>query len=414
MSNIFEGFLTTPESMDAFGDRNFVAAMLRFEAALTRAQAACGLIPEAAAQSIVDTCKVDLFDASKIVRESARAGSLAIPMVKSLKETVGLFNQEAVQYVHLGSTSQDVIDTAMALITRDMLTLIEADLHGALQAIVLLGEAHCYTPVLSRTLMQPASVTSFGLKCFNWAAPLVRSLNRLQTAKRNALKVQLGGSAGTQARLGPKSPEIVAHMAQALGLGVATAPWHTQRDEWIALGCELGLMVGSLGKLAKDISVLSQFEVGEVSEARAPGRGSPAEMPHKNNPVASMISLVAAQRAPQRIATLLAAMTQEHERALGGWQTELAEWSQLLMSAHASARAMGEALPELAVHPQRMRKHLDDAARSVDRETAATWFDPQLADGAGRMAERYFAALREELQPPFTLRRAGPAPRLVA
>jgi 3-carboxy-cis,cis-muconate cycloisomerase len=414
MSNIFEGFLSTPESMEAFGDRNFVAAMLRFEAALTRAQAAHDLVPETAAQSIVDTCKVDLFDASKIVRESARAGSLAIPMVKSLKETVGLFNPDAVAYVHLGSTSQDVIDTAMALITRDVLLLIEADLLRCLQAVVLLGEAHCYTPVLSRTLMQPASVTSFGLKCFNWAAPLARSLLRLQSVKSKALKVQLGGSAGTQARLGPKSPEIMAHMAQALGLGLPMAPWHTQRDEWIALGCELGLMVGSLGKLAKDISLLSQFEVGEVSEAREPGRGSPSEMPHKNNPVASMVALVAAQRAPQRIATLLAAMTQEHERALGGWQTELAEWSQLLMSAHASARAMGDALPGLEVHPERMRKHLDDAARSVDRDTAASWFDATLADGAGRMANTYFMGLRAELEPQFSLRRLPGQHRLVA
>ena len=398
MSNIFEGFLSTPQSMDAFGDRHFVAAMLRFEAALARAQAAQGLISESAAQSIVDTCKVELFDASKIVRESARAGSLAIPLVKALKEAVGLFNADAVACVHLGSTSQDVIDTAMALITRDLLLLIEADLRRCIAALMQLGQAHCNTPVLSRTLLQPASVTSFGLKCFNWAAPLVRSLHRLRAVKTGALKVQLGGSAGTLARLGSKSPAIISHMAQALGLGIPPAPWHTQRDQWIALGCELGLMVGSLGKVAKDIALMSQFEVGEVSEAREPGRGSPAEMPHKNNPVASMVALVAAQRAPQRIATLLAAMPQEHERALGGWQTELAEWSQLMMSAHASTSAMGTALPELLVHPARMRAHIDAAAASVDPVTAAAWFDPQLAAGAGLMARDYLAALQLELE----------------
>jgi 3-carboxy-cis,cis-muconate cycloisomerase len=397
MSNVFEGFLSTPAVLEAFGDRNFVAAMLRFEAALANAQAAAGVIPESAAQSIVDTCKVDLIDASKIVRESSRAGSLSVPLVKSLKETVGLFNRDAVAYVHFGSVSQDVIDTAMAIITRDVLMPIETDLRTCIDAIFSLAQKHLDTPMLARTLMQPASVTSFGLKCVNWAAPLARSLNRLQTIKVGALKVQLGGGIGTLARMGDKGPQITAHMAQALGLGVPRAPWHTQRDEWIALACELGLMAGSLGKIAKDISLLGQFEVAEVWERHEPGRGASSDMPHKNNPVASMAALAAAQRVPQRLAGLLAAMPQEHERALGGWQAELAEWSQLLMSAHASSNAMASALPYLVVDTQRMLSHIEEAARSVDKDSAKTWFDPELAVGAGQMARSYLNDLRAEL-----------------
>lgn len=397
MSNVFEGFLSTPAVLEAFGDRNFVAAMLRFEAALANAQAAAGVIPESAAQSIVDTCKVDLFDASKIVRESSRAGSLSVPLVKSLKETVGLFNRDAVAYVHFGSVSQDVIDTAMALITRDVLMPIETDLRTCIDAIFSLAQKHIETPMLARTLMQPASVTSFGLKCVNWAAPLVRSLKRLQSIKVGALKVQLGGGIGTLARMGDKGPQITAHMAQALGLGVPRAPWHTQRDEWIALACELGLMAGSLGKIAKDISLLGQFEVAEVWERHEPGRGASSDMPHKNNPVASMAALAAAQRVPLRLAALLAAMPQEHERALGGWQAELAEWSQLLMSAHASSNAMASALPYLVVDTQSMLAHIEEAARSVDKDSAKTWFDPALAQGAGQMARSYLNDLRAEL-----------------
>jgi 3-carboxy-cis,cis-muconate cycloisomerase len=397
MSNVFEGFLSTPESMEAFGDRAFVAAMLRFEAALASAQAAAGVIPEAAAQSIVDTCKVDLFDAAKIVRESARAGSLSVPLVKSLKETVGLFNREAVAFVHFGSVSQDVIDTAMALITRDVLALIEADLRTSIDALLTLAHKHLDTPMLARTLMQPASVTSFGLKCVNWAAPLVRGLKRLQGAKLGALKVQLGGGVGTLARMGEHGPQITAHMAQALGLGVPRAPWHTQRDEWIALACELGLLAGSLGKIAKDVSLLGQFEVGEVWERHELGRGASSDMPHKNNPVASMAALAAAQRVPQRLAALLASMPHEHERALGGWQAELAEWSQLLMSAHASAHAMASALPYLVVDGARMRSHIDAAARSVDKESARMWFDPALALGAGQLARNYLHDLPWEM-----------------
>ncbi len=164
MSSIFEGFLSTPEVLQAFGDRSFVDAMLRFEASLARAQAAVGLIPESAAQSIIGTCKVDLFDVAKIVRESPRSGSLAIPLVESLKETVGLFNPAAVAHVRRGCTSRDAIDTAMALVTRDALALVVADVDKAVQALLALAQTHAVTPILARTLTQPASVTSFGLK----------------------------------------------------------------------------------------------------------------------------------------------------------------------------------------------------------------------------------------------------------
>lgn len=396
MSSIFEEFLSTSEALEAFGDRNFVAAMLRFEAALARAQAAAGLIPEAAAQSIIGTCKVDLFDVAKIVRESGRSGSVAIPLVKSLKETVGLFNKDAVAFVHFGSTSQDVIDTAMALITREALDLIESDVEKTVAALLALAERHAAVPMLARTLMQPASVTSFGLKCVGWAAPLVRSLQRLRGIAGHALSVQLGGAVGTLAQMGDKGSEVTRLMAQDLNLSVPMAPWHTQRDEWVALGCELGLLVGCLGKIAKDISLMGQFEVGEVAEPVEPGRGGSSAMSHKRNPVACMVALAAAQRAPQRVAALLAAMPQEHERALGAWQAELAEWAQLLMSAHGSARALAQAVPGLQVDTQRMRSHIDTLRAQVPKDVADQWFDPGLALHAAQLTLTQVKALRGE------------------
>lgn len=396
MSSIFEGFLSTSEALEAFGDRNFVAAMLRFEAALARAQTATGLIPEAAAQSIIGTCKVDLFDVAKIVRESGRSGSVAIPLVKSLKETVGLFNKDAVALVHFGSTSQDVIDTAMALITREALDLIESDVEKTVAALLALAERHAAVPMLARTLMQPASVTSFGLKCVGWAAPLVRSLQRLRGIAGHALSVQLGGAVGTLAQMGDKGSEVTRLMAQDLNLSVPMAPWHTQRDEWVALGCELGLLVGCLGKIAKDISLMGQFEVGEVAEPVEPGRGGSSAMSHKRNPVACMVALAAAQRAPQRVAALLAAMPQEHERALGAWQAELAEWAQLLMSAHGSARALAQAVPGLQVDTQRMRSHIDTLRAQVPKDVADQWFDPGLALHAAQLTLTQVKALRGE------------------
>ncbi|MET3493419.1 3-carboxy-cis,cis-muconate cycloisomerase [Variovorax boronicumulans] len=384
--SIFEGFLSTSETLGAFSDRAFVDAMLRFEAALARAQAAEGLIPESAAHSIVGSCKVELFDVAKIVRESGRAGSVAIPLVKALREAVGLFNAQAAPFVHFGSTSQDVIDSAMALVTREAVLLVEVDLSRIVSALLRLASQYAETPMLARTLMQPASVTSFGFKCAGWAAPLVRSRIRLHSAAKHALKLQLGGAVGTLAQMKGQGAAVRKRMAEELGLGDPGATWHTQRDEWVALGCELALVTGSLGKVAVDIALLGQYEVGEVTEPSEPGRGGSSAMPHKRNPVASMVAIAAAHRAPQRVAALLAAMPQQHERALGAWQAELAEWPQLLMSAHGSVRAMAGALPGLQVDSARMRANIDRLRAELPREAADEWFDPALAVHAGRIA----------------------------
>jgi 3-carboxy-cis,cis-muconate cycloisomerase len=392
--SIFEGFLSTPDILEAFSESHFLAAMLRFEASLARAQATTGLIPESAAQSIIDTCKVELFDVSKIVRESGRAGTLAIPLMKSLKETVGLFNPDAVRFVHFGSTSQDVIDTALALVTRDALALVQVDVQIAIDALLALAERHAADPILARTLLQPASVTSFGLKCAGWVAPLIRSQQRLQMAVANALCVQLGGAVGTLAQMKAQGPEVIALMAADLQLKAPMATWHTQRDEWVALGCELGLLVGSLGKIARDISLMGQFEVNEVAEPSEPGRGGSSAMPHKRNPVACMVSLVAAQRAPQRVAALLAAMPQEHERALSHWQTELAEWPGLLMSAHGSARAMAQVLSGLQVDTGRMLSNLKALRVVLPTEAADEWFNPALALHAADVTRTQLTALK--------------------
>ncbi|MDB5963514.1 MAG: 3-carboxy-cis,cis-muconate cycloisomerase [Polaromonas sp.] len=395
MSSILEGFLATPEVLELFGERRFLEAMLRFEAALARAQASAGLIPAAAAQSIIGTCQVELFDVAKIVRESVAVGSIAVPLLKSLKETVGLFNEEAGGYVHLGSTSQDVVDTALALVTRDALGLIMQDVRKAVGALLALAGRHAADPVLARTFMQPASVTSFGLKCAGWSAPLVRSLQRLQCASAQALSVQLGGAVGTLAEMkkGDKhlGPQVHAFMAADLGLRQAPFAWHTQRDEWVALGCEVAVLAGSLGKLAKDLSLMVQYEVGEVAEPLAPARGGSSVMPHKRNPVLCMVALSAAQRAPQRAAALLAAMPQEHERALGNWQAELAEWPGLLMCAHGAARAMAQAVSGLQVDTQRMRGNLDAVRSELPPDIADAWFAPALANHAATLARAQVA-----------------------
>ena len=397
MSALFDGFLSTAEAVEVFSERRFLAAMLQFEASLARAQAAAGLIPEAAAASIMRTCQVELFDVAKIMRESARAGSVALPLVKILKETVALFNPEAARFVNFGSTSQDAIDTAMVLVTRDALALIRTDVHKTVTALLALAEQHAETPLLARTLMQPASVTSFGLTCAGWAAPLVRSLARTDRAAVDALQLQLGGTVGTLEKMQDQGDAVATLMSRELALRLPVACWHTQRDEWVALACELALLTGSLGKLAKDIALMSQFEISEVAEPVEAGRGGPPGMPHKHNAVASMVALAAAQRVPQRLAVLLGAMPQEFERALGAWQAELAEWPQLVMAVHGSARAMAQAVPHLQVNTARMCSNLEAVRASLPKAAADEWFNPDLVQQAARLTRRQVAALRAKL-----------------
>jgi len=264
--------------------------------------------------------------------------------------------------------------------------------------LLALAEQHEQLPMLARTLGQPASITSFGWKCAQWAAPLVRARARLRRVAADALAVQLGGAVGTQAQMKGKGPEVVRAMAKALGLSAPAASWHTQRDTWVALGCELGLLTGSLGKLAKDLALLGQWEVGEVSEPSEPGRGGSSAMPHKRNPVAAMVALAAAEAAPHHVATLLASMPQEQERSLGPWQAELAAWPRLLQATHGSVRAMSQALPGLQVRGDRMRANLDRLRAELPQDAADEWFDPALADHAASLARAQAQALRQQMK----------------
>ena len=372
---MFERFLSTPEMLALFEAPALMQGMLDFEAALARAQAAEGVIPASAAAAIAAACRVEGFDLDAIVGASASAGTVAIPLVKALTARVAEHDAVAAGYVHWGSTSQDVIDTAMVLATRRALTLLDARLAALLEALFALEQTHGGAPMLARTLLQPAQVISFGFKLVSWIAPVARAQARLQRAAPAALQLQLGGAVGTLSAMGDKGPAVAARMAAELQITLAPGAWHTQRDDWVALGCEVGVLCGSLGKIAADISLLAQGEIGEVAEptAGASGerRGGSSAMPHKRNPVASMIALAAALRAPQRVAALLAAMPQQHERGLGHWQAELAEWPGLWLSAHGAASALAEAAAGLTVDASRMRANIDALHGLVFAEGAA-------------------------------------------
>ncbi|WP_296951323.1 3-carboxy-cis,cis-muconate cycloisomerase [uncultured Massilia sp.] len=378
--SIFDNFLTTPDMVAAFDDAAVVQAMLAFEAALARAQAAEGLIPPAAASAIGGVCNAQLYDIPALVRAGRRAGSLAIPMVKELTRTVALYDAEAARHVHWGSTSQDVIDTALVLATREALRLLDDGLRDLAGQLLHLAEEHLATPVLARTLMQPAQVTSLGFKAAGWLAPLVRARTRLREAAGRALQLQLGGAVGTLAVMGTHGDAVAARVAAELRLKVADAAWHTQRDEWVRLGLEVAVLGGSLGKLATDLGLMAQGEIAELAEPSGNGRGGSSAMPHKRNPVSAMIALAAARRTPQHAAALLACMDQQHERGLGNWQAELAEWPQLFLSAHGALAALGEAFGGLAVDRARMLENIHALHGQVFAEAASGY----LASAIGR------------------------------
>ncbi|HEX8602276.1 MAG TPA: 3-carboxy-cis,cis-muconate cycloisomerase [Pseudoduganella sp.] len=384
--SIFDSFLTTTEMIAVFDDAAIVQGMFRFEQSLAAAQAAEGLIPAAAARAIAGVCKAQLYDIPALIAASRRAGSLAIPLVKELTRTVALYDKDSAAFVHWGSTSQDVVDTALVLATREALKLIDDGLTQLSTTLLALAAAHIDTPVLARTLMQPAQVTSFGWKVLGWAAPLLRARERVRDAAGRALQLQLGGAVGTLAVMGEKADAVANRLAADLGLKVADAPWHTQRDEWVRLGLEIAVLTGSLGKIATDLSLMAQGEIGELAEPSGNGRGGSSAMPHKRNPVSAMIALAAAGRTPQHAAALLAAMGQQHERGLGNWQAELAEWPPLFISAHGALQALNDAFGGLHVDSGRMLRNIDALQGLIFAEALSI----ALAEHIGRPAAHEF------------------------
>ena len=411
---IFARTLASAAMVEVFADRSIVAAMLAFEAALAEAEAAEGVIPTSAVAPIVAASRAGIGDIDSLVDEARRAGSLAIPLVKRLTAAVAERDAPAAAFVHHGSTSQDVIDTAMVIATKKALALIDADLARLVATLDALARAHLGTPMLARTLMQPAQVISFGFKIVAWVAPLARARERLARARAAALRLQFGGAVGTLASLGDKGPAVARRLAAQLDLAPADGAWHVQRDDWAALGCEVAVLCGSLGKIGHDLALLAQAEVGEVAEPTAPGRGGSSAMPQKKNPVAAMTAIAAAMRAPHHAAAVLAAMAPSHERGLGEWQAELAEWPSLFLETHGALVALADACDGLEVDTARMRDNIERQHGAVFAEAAAALLVPSLGKAKAHelLATLSSRAAREGAQL-HALLRADPAARAI-
>ncbi|MGA8492210.1 MAG: 3-carboxy-cis,cis-muconate cycloisomerase [Terriglobales bacterium] len=355
---LIESLATTAALSDLFSDQSILQAMLDFEIALARVQARLKIIPRAAAGAIAAAAKVEGFDPAALADATLRAGTPVIPLVQALTERVRTIDSTAAKFVHWGATTQDVADTALVLVLKRAQPIFETDITRLENALKRLATEHRATAMLGRTLMQPAPPTTFGLKAAGWLNAISRSHQRVNNAFAETLILQFGGATGTLASLGERGLVVGRALADELGLGFPDAPWHTHRDRLAELVCACGILTGSLGKMARDISLLMQGEVGEASEPSGPGRGGSSTMPHKRNPTGCSLTLAAAVRVPGLVAGFLSAMVQEHERALGGWQSEWPTVSGIIQTAGLAAASMAEVAEGLTVDPVRMRTNI--------------------------------------------------------
>src|SRR6478609_738131 len=333
--------------------------MLDFEAALARAEAALGVIPANAAGSITKECRAESFDLAALAEAATRSGNLAIPLVKALTANIARVDAEAARYVHWGATSQDVIDTGAMLGLRAGIEALLTDITRAIAGSAALARQHRHTPVVARTWLQHALPMPFGLKLAEYAAALHRSKLRLQRLRGETLALQFGGAAGTLAALGDNGLKVAEQLAAELKLPLPDAPWHTHRDRIAEAASVFAIVSGTCGKIARDIQLLMQTDVGEAFEPSGAGRGGSSTMPHKRNPVAAASALGAATMAPNLAATIFAAQVQDHERSAGPWHAEWPTLPTLLLVTSGGLAAIVDIAEGLEVDVARMRLNLD-------------------------------------------------------
>lgn len=369
---------TTPALAQLFTPRSHVAHILRFEAALAQAEARAGLIPVEAAAAIATACRVELYDPEALYREAGDAGTIAIPLVRALTYQVADVGRS---YVHWGATSQDAIDSALMLQLRTALPLIEADLLRLAAATATLADTHRATLMPARTLLQQALPIPFGLKAARWLGLVVRQIGALREQQAK-LSLQFGGAAGTLASLGEHGLLVAELLAAELGLIAPELPWHTERDRPVALAATLGITAGALSKIAQDLLLMSQSEVGEVREAIVAGKGGSSALPQKQNPVDAVFAQAAARLALGQVGVIIGAMAHEHERAAGSWQSEWQALPDLVRYTGGAAARMAVAVSGLEPAPERMRQNLEQSGGLLLAEALSTALSPQL----GRLA----------------------------
>lgn len=381
------GTLYGSDAMRAvFDERAFLQRMLDVEAALARVQARLGIIPTEAAEAIGRAARVENLREDELAASVRNVGYPVVGLVKGLSRAAG---EEAGRWTHWGATTQDITDTAVALQVREGLELIRGELLAVANALAGQAERHRHTVMAGRTHLQHALPTTFGLKCAVWLMPLLDHVQRLDQLRPRVERVEFGGAAGTLASLGDGGLEVMEGLAAELGLGTPPAPWHVARDGLAEAVSFLGLLCGSLAKMATDVILLAQTEVGEVSEPYVAGRGGSSTMPQKRNPIASEYVL-AAQRGVQALVPLMQnAMPDDHERGTGPWQAEMLALPQAFVLTHGAlghARVIAEGL---VVDAERMRRNLGATGGGIMAEAVMMGLAPKLGREAAHHAVKH-------------------------
>lgn len=387
-SEIFGALWSTAEMRALFAESNHLQLMLEVEAGLARAQAGLGLIPREAAEAITRAARVENLELERVA-EGARQSGVPVPaLVSELSRVAG---EEAARHIHLGATTQDILDTALVLQMRRAFEFVRRDLVALARALAERAREFRDTPMAARTNMQQAVPTTFGLKCAVWAAPLCDHVERLDQVARRVLVVQFGGAAGTLAALGGNGIAVAQALARELGLDAPDLPWHVRREGVAEAVSLLGLIGGSLAKFAVDIRLLMQTEVGEVFEPHAEGRGGSSTMPQKRNPVGAEHIVAAARQVQALVPVMLAAMAQEQERAMGPWQSEsLALPQSFALCAGALAHAI-EIATGMTIDAERMRRNLELGGGLIMAEAVASGLTPVMGRAGAQRALRRVA-----------------------
>lgn len=365
---------STPEMLAVFGDEALLKAALAFEAELALAQAELGLIPPGDAEAIAAAC-ASAFDIAELAEATAHAGTLAIPLVERLRARVS--SPEAAARVHKGATSQDLADTALMLQARDGAALIRRDAARLADALAALTRKHQSTSMLGRTLLQAALPITFGLKVSTWLSGVTGALDRFER-ETAAIRLQFGGATGSRAGLDGQGAALAERLAARLNLPPAL-PWHAERQGVAGLASALAILTGAIGKIAGDVALMAQVEVGEAFEPRQAGRGGSSAMAHKRNPTGCQVALSAAIRAPHLAATIVSALPQQHERGLGGWQAEAPVLAELFQLTHGALAAMVTVIESLEVDESRMAANLAAAQVGTDTGESVTLVAQALA-----------------------------------
>jgi 3-carboxy-cis,cis-muconate cycloisomerase len=378
-SSSSEGLLgplfSSPDVEQELSDTALLHALLRAESALAAAAAQCGIVPSDAAEAIENACRDGIFDLAALGAQGESAGNPVVPLVRAL---VAQVPESAKPWVHYGATSQDILDTALMLLARNAGRLVVAEAASAVGAAAALADAHRGAVMLGRTLGQQAVVTTFGLKAASWLTALDAGGSRLASALENEVAVQLGGAAGTLGVLGSGGPDVARAFAAALGLVAPPLPWHTDRQRILALAAALGGVVAAAGKVALDVELLAQTEIGEVAEGGDAAHGGSSAMPHKRNPIDSVLVRAAAYRAPGLVVTLFSASQHELERAAGAWHAEWAPLRGLLSLAGGALTRVARLIPNLVVDTDRMREDVENTRGLVMAEQLTARLAPML------------------------------------